>query len=118
MALIKIKNLRLRTIIGINDDERINRQDVIINVSIEFDDTQAINSDDIAHTVDYKTISKKIISAVENSSYLLVEKLVAMIADLVMENDHVISTTVEVDKPHAIRFADSVSVTKTVHRSS
>ena len=33
-AIIRIKNLRLRTFIGIKDEEIANRQDVVINLSL------------------------------------------------------------------------------------
>lgn len=114
MATIKIKNLRLRTIVGINDDERVNQQDVIINVTIDFDDTKAVETDHISDTIDYKTLSKKIISHVEESSCFLLETLTARISDICSADPRVMSATVEVDKPHSVRFADSVSITKTV----
>jgi D-erythro-7,8-dihydroneopterin triphosphate epimerase len=116
MATITIKNLRLRTIIGIYEHERKNRQDIILNITIDFDDTEAARTDDVADTVDYKTIKKQIIALVEKSSYNLIEKLVAEVASLIMQDEKVESTTVEIDKPHALRFADSVSIKKTVNR--
>ena len=63
--IIHIENLRLRTVVGIFEWEKNVKQDVIINIEIEFDGTKAIESDDIAHTIDYKSITKKIISEVE-----------------------------------------------------
>ena len=47
MATIRITNLKLRTIIGIHDWERAHKQDVIINVTIEFDASKAADSDNI-----------------------------------------------------------------------
>ncbi|MEW6534516.1 MAG: dihydroneopterin aldolase [Candidatus Auribacterota bacterium] len=116
MATIKIKNLRLQAIIGINNDERINQQDIIINASIEFDDSKAAETDNISDTVDYKNIAKNIIRHVEQSSYFLLETLTSRICDICTADPRVTAATVEVDKPHSVRFADSVSVTKTVKR--
>ena len=45
---IQIKNLLLRTIIGINEEERRNRQDVLINVTLFADTRPAGKSDEIA----------------------------------------------------------------------
>lgn len=108
--LIRIKNLRLRTVIGVNDWERELRQDVIINIEMEFDGSKAVQSDDIADTVDYKLLKRKIIQRVETSSFQLIERLASEILDLVLEDKRVMRAMVEVDKPHALRYADSVSV--------
>ncbi len=110
MAVIRITNLRLRTIIGANDWERDHKQDLIINVRIEFDATKAAASDNLDDTVDYKTITKDIIREVEGSSYQLLEKLADRILAIVTAHAGVKAARVRVDKPHALRFADSVSV--------
>lgn len=110
MAVIRITNLRLRTIIGAHDWERNHKQDVIINIRIEFDAQKSSGSDNLKDTVDYKTISKDVINEVEGSSYHLIEKLAARLLDIVTAHPGVAAATVRVDKPHALRFADSVSV--------
>ena len=110
MATIRITNLKLRTIIGTNDWERECRQDVVVNVKIDFDAAKASQSDAIEDAIDYKTITKRIIKGVEDSSFFLLEKLAKVILDIVMKNPLVKETTVRVDKPFALRFADSVSV--------
>ena len=108
--IIRIKNLRLRTIIGINDWERNCKQDIIINVKMEFDGNEAAHSDNIEDTVNYKTITKQIISEVESSNFNLLEKLAHHILKIVMEHENVKRAAVTVDKPQALRFADSVSI--------
>ncbi|HDQ45963.1 MAG TPA: dihydroneopterin aldolase [bacterium] len=108
--LIRIKNLRLRTVIGVNDWERELRQDVIVNIEMACDGNRAVNSDDLNDTVDYKTLKRRIIRLVESSRYRLIEKLAHEILNLVMEDVRVSRAVVEVDKPHALRYADSVSV--------
>ena len=107
---IHIRNLRLRTIIGIQDWERKVQQDVIINIKLEYDGEKAAGTDDIADTVDYKVLKRKVIDLVENSRYFLLDRLVHEIAALMMEEPLVKRAHVEVDKPHALRFADSVSI--------
>ena len=108
--IIRIKNLRLRTIVGVNDWEREAKQDVIINIEFEFDGTQAIETDRLEDTVDYKAMKRRIITAVENSRFYLLDKLAGRILEIVMEDERVRRAMVEVDKPQALRFADSVSV--------
>ena len=86
------------------------KQDVVINVTLDYDATKAIRSDNLKDTVDYKVITKKIIKAVESSNFMLLEKLASIVVDIVMENPRINNTSVRIDKPLALRFADSVSV--------
>jgi len=110
MSIIRISNLRLRTIIGIKDEERENRQDVVINVAIEVDTEKAGESDDIDDAVNYKTITKSIIKEIEGSDYFLLEKLANSVLRLITKNSKIRKATVKIDKPSALRFADSVSI--------
>jgi len=112
MARIKIKNLLLRTFIGFNPEELINKQDVIINIEIETDISKEIlESDEPLDILDYKIITKKVITFVQEGRFKLLEVLAKNILDLILENKKVKWAKVEVDKPHALRFAKSVSMT-------
>ncbi len=114
--IIRVKNLRLRTIIGIQDWERKKKQDIVINLEIESDGSAAAESDRIEDSVDYKSLTKKVIQVVESSKFHLLEKLSSTIASAIMENERVRRVRVEVDKPHALRFADSVSIESVAER--
>jgi len=113
MMIIKIENLKLRTIVGIYDWEKEKKQDVIINIEMEFDGTKAIETDSIDDTIDYKTITKEIIEMVESQEYNLIERIAGDAMKIVMRNDKVQKASVRVDKPGALRFTDTVSVTQT-----
>jgi FolB domain-containing protein len=110
MDKIIIKDLLLRSIIGINDDERVNRQDILINIVMYADARSAGVSDQIADAINYRTITKRIISHVEGSSNYLVEKLVADIAQIILIEFPVDRVVVRVEKPGALRFAESVGI--------
>jgi dihydroneopterin aldolase/D-erythro-7,8-dihydroneopterin triphosphate epimerase len=112
---IQIKDLLLRTIIGINEDERRNRQDVLINVILYADTRAAGASDDIDRAVNYRTIAKRVIKLVEESQFNLVETLAAEIAATCLEDPRVEAVDVRVEKPGALRFARSVGVE--IHRT-
>ena len=114
--IIRIKNLKLRTIIGANDWEREKEQDVIINVEMEYDGKQAARTDDIRDTVDYKVMKRRIIEEVERSRFCLLDALADHVLKIVMAEKKVQRATVEIDKPHALRFADSVSVVCSAQR--
>ena len=114
--MIRIKNLRLRTVVGTNDWEREAPQDVIINIEMEFDGTKAAETDRLDDTVNYKAVKRRIIDAVEGSHFYLLEKLADRVLKTVMEEKRVRRAVVEIDKPHALRFADSVSVCSSAER--
>ena len=111
MARIRVKNLLIRTYIGFNPEELVNKQDVIINLEIETEiPASAMEADEPIDIFDYKTITKKIIALVQDGKFKLLEVLTQNILDLIMADDKVIWARVEVDKPHALRFAESVSM--------
>jgi FolB domain-containing protein len=107
---IRIKNLRARTIISINEWEREQKQEIIINIEITFDGSKAVETDKIDNTVNYKRIKKRVLEATESANFFLLEKLADHILQMVMEDQKIRKAVVEIDKPHALRFADSVSV--------
>ena len=107
---IQIHDLHLRTIIGINDEERQNRQDVLINITLSADLSAAGRSDNIEDAVNYRTITKQVIERVESSSFFLVEKMAAEIAAICLADPRVERARVRVEKPGALRFAASVGV--------
>lgn len=110
MAIIRIKNLLVRTIIGYNPEERVNRQDVVINLEIEVDVSRAVSTDYQDGIYNYKAITKTLITFVSESKFNLLEKLTYEVLQLVMKDERVIRAKVEIDKPHALRFSESVSV--------
>tara|TARA_Y100000758_G_C15882887_1_gene361058 strand:+ start:177 stop:548 length:372 start_codon:yes stop_codon:yes gene_type:complete len=109
---IEIRDLMIRAIVGINDEERVNRQDVVINLTIWSDLRDSGRTDDIDDTINYRTLAKLVIELVEESSFFLVEKLATEIAMLSLEfSESIERIQVKVEKPGAIRFARSVGVT-------
>ena len=116
MARIRVKDLRLRTYIGIKEEEINNKQDVLINLTILYPAVDAVRDNDIDHVLNYRTITKAIIAHVEGNRFALLERLTQEILDLVMSHESVRYAEVEVDKPHALRFAESVSITLAGHR--
>ncbi len=107
---ILIRNLLLRAVIGVNEDERHSVQDVVLNITLETDTRTPGRTDRIEDAVNYRTIAKQIIAHVESSQYYLVEKLAAEVARICLAYPGVRRATVTVEKPGALRFADSVGV--------
>ena len=111
LATIRIKHLRLRTHIGIKEEEIKNRQDVVINAVIRYRADKAVAFNHIEQALNYRTITKQVIAHVEENRFLLLERMTREVLDLIMAHEQVLTAQVEIDKPHALRFADSVSIT-------
>lgn len=110
MDKVIIKDLLLRGIIGINPDEREKKQDILINLVLFTDIRPAAESDAIVDALNYRTITKRIINHVEASADFLVEKLVSDIARIVLTEFPVARVRVRLEKPGALRFAQSVGI--------
>ena len=111
LAIINIKNLRLRTFIGFNPDERVKKQDVVLNIEIKYALGDAVFQDQVEDALNYKVITKRVIKHVESGQFLLLEKLVSDVLGICSDHASVHHSRVTIDKPHALRFADSVSLT-------
>jgi len=110
-ARINITNLRLRTFIGFNREEMEKQQDVVINIEIHYLVPPTALSDQVEDALDYKILTKRVIRHVESGRFLLLEKLVADVLHICSDHPAIRSSRVTIDKPHALRFADSVSLT-------
>jgi D-erythro-7,8-dihydroneopterin triphosphate epimerase len=115
-ARIQISNLRLRTYIGFNPQEKSKKQDIVVSADIYYSADAAAASDNEAEAVNYKTITKNIIDHVEHGRFKLLEKLASDLLTIATESERVSHAEVRVDKPHALRFSDSVSVTLSASR--
>ncbi len=108
---IEISDLLVRTIIGINDWERRERQNVLINLRLYTDTRKAGMSDRIEDALNYRDVAKRIIQLAEESRFFLVERLAEEIARVCVVEFGVPRVVVRVEKPGAIRFSRSVGVT-------
>ncbi len=110
MDKVIIRNLRARGIIGVNPWEREKPQEILINIVLFTDNRAAEASDDIADCVNYRTVAKKVLAHAETAARYTVEALAGDLARLCLEEPGVVRVQVRVEKPGAVRFADSVGV--------
>ena len=110
MDRIIITDLHARCIIGVNEEERREKQDVTINLSIYADFKTPGKTDRFEDAIDYRSIKKRLLGLVENSNYFLLEALAEAIANACLETPGVMAVLVRADKPSALRFARSVGV--------
>ncbi len=110
MDRILISDLAARCIIGVNEEERHEKQDVLINITLYADLRKACQSDRFENTVDYRSIKKQVVKMVEESRYYLVEALAEAAAGICLSDPKVVEVKVRVEKPSALRFARTVGV--------
>ena len=109
---IHIKDLLVSGILGINPDERINPQDILVNATLWADTRAVAVSDDIDDAVNYRTITKQLIAHIEQGEPMLVERVVAELVEICLDADERIDAVeLTVEKPGALRHARSVGVT-------
>jgi dihydroneopterin aldolase/D-erythro-7,8-dihydroneopterin triphosphate epimerase len=106
-----IKDLLVRTVIGVAEEERRDKQDVLVTIALVTDTSAPGKSDDIADAVNYRTITKKILALAENNNFHLIERFAEEIATVCLAEPRVAGVRVTVEKPGALRFARSVCVT-------
>jgi FolB domain-containing protein len=110
MDKIFINKLLVRGIIGINADEREKPQDILISLKLFTDLSHAGQSDDIAHSINYRTVVKRVMTHAESAMRFTVEALAEDIANLCFEYPDVTRVIVRVEKPAAARFATAVGI--------
>ncbi len=110
MDRILIRDLLVRCIVGVDEHERHEKQDVVINVALTADLRTLARADRFDEQLDYRAIKKRIVAGVEESRFHLLEALAEEVARLCLESSGVREVQVTVDKPGALRFARSVAV--------
>ncbi len=110
MDKIIIKNLIARGIIGLNDWERVKKQEILINITAFTDIRKTAETEDVNFSVNYRTLAKKAQAHAETAERLTVEALASDIAKIGLEDPNIKKIIVRVEKPGAVRFAESVGV--------
>lgn len=110
MDKVIIKNLLARGIIGVHDWERSRPQNIMINITLFTDTRRAAQTDSLEDCINYSTMSKKLLAHAETVNRLTVEALANDLAMVCLEEQGVQKVIVRVEKPGAVRFAESVGV--------
>lgn len=105
-----IEALEIETLIGIYDWERRIRQSLLFDIEMAFDNRKPAASDDIADTLNYKAVSKRLIEYVSASSFGLVETLAERCAEIILTEFAVSHVRLKLSKPGAVRGARTVGV--------
>ena len=112
MAAVTVKELKINAVIGTLPHERVNRQQIIVDVSFEYDAVKAAETDDLSCSVDYSAVEKAIVDTVEKSSFYLLEALARQIALTVLSFAGVSKVEITIHKPAASAFGALISYTE------
>ena len=110
MDIISIKNLKSNCIIGINEDERLNKQEILIDIELFGNFNNKNSNDSIENTLNYSTVSKEVLSYVNNSKHHLIETLAEKISIICLKFILVKKVLIEVHEPKALKNASNVSI--------
>lgn len=110
MDIIYLNDLRVDTVIGVNDWERRIRQTIVLDLELGTNIRRAAASDDLAHTLDYKAVAKRVIAFTEASSFFLVETLAERIAGILLQEFGVPWCRIRLNKQGAVRYVRDVGV--------
>ena len=113
-----IRDLAIRCIVGIDEEERREKQDVLVHLTMHTDLRKAGRTDALEDTVDYRAIKKRILRLAEESRFRLIEALAQSIADECLRDERVERVEVVVEKPGALRFARTAGVEIVRHRDT
>jgi dihydroneopterin aldolase len=107
---IFLHGLTAECVIGFIDWERRVKQTVVLNIELPVDCARASLTDEVADTLDYKKVAKRVLAFIEASEFKLVETLAHRVALLILEEFAVEWVRISLNKPGAIRSSRDVGV--------
>ncbi len=84
MDQIFISQLRLEAIIGVYPEERLAPQPIVVDLALTVDTDKAVQSDDVADTVDYNALAQKLAQWSADQQYHLIETLADYLAKKIL----------------------------------
>ena len=114
---IRLRNMRLNTLMGVYPEEREAPRPLVLNVELEVNLEPGCRTDDVADTFSYEPLYYEICELVQQSSYRLIEALAHAVAECCLRHSRVSSAVVTVDKPGVFEHLDSVAVTIALDRT-
>lgn len=110
MDIVFLRDLRIKTVIGIFDWERRTRQTIILDLEMSADVARAAASDHIDDTLNYKAVAKRLIEFVSESEFQLVETLAERCTEIIRNEFGVRWVRLTLNKKGAVRDATDVGV--------
>lgn len=95
---ISIVDLEVFCRVGVPDEERAKPQRLLLTVEMQFDFSTATKTDSISDTIDYFSVSQRLLKFGDGKSWKLIEKLAADIHETILREFKPRRISVEVKK--------------------
>ncbi len=105
---IFITDLLLPFTIGINEEEQKEKMDVLINITMWVKENRAFATENLDETVDYRILHGEIVQLAKNRSFVLIETLAEVVAELALKHPLVQHVQVRIEKPHIRQYLEHV----------
>jgi D-erythro-7,8-dihydroneopterin triphosphate epimerase len=105
-----INDLTIPCIIGVFEQERKDKQLVVINIALTVDTKKAGLTDDLNDTVSYHDIAHSVTNMVSNSQFKLLEKFAQEVANICLKDKRVKQVKVHLEIPKALKLAKSSAI--------
>ena len=105
-----IKDFIVHEIIGIHDREKVKKQKIKFNIVIDVNQNTIPDEKDIKSIIDYEKIIVKIENLTKSTQYNFLESLAEDSFEEIFEDKRINSVKIKIEKPDAIKNADSVGV--------
>jgi len=106
--ILHLKNLKMKTILGVHDWERTQLREILVNAQIGYDASNAAHSDQLVEALDYYTLSQELIQLASKSKFFLLESLTQKMGELLLEKPAVKSVKIWVEKPKPFAEIEAV----------
>lgn len=117
MDIVFIKQLQVDTVIGVYDWEKTIQQRLLLDLELSTDISNAAEHDDIRQTLDYAVIAQRVTEFITAQPLELIETVAERVAQLLLSEFATIRVKVSVQKPDALKQAETVGVTITRSRT-
>ena len=112
-----IKDFIVQEIIGIHEHEKTEKQKIKFNIVVNVNQNTVPDEKDIKSIVDYEKITNKLENLAKNKKYNFLESLAEDSFKEIFEDKRINSVKIKIEKPDAIKNADSVGVEVLKNRS-
>ena len=96
---ILINNLVMQASVGVYENEKQNKQKIIINIELLLSNNSEPKQDNLESTQDYSQFRKCIVDIIQSQHFQLLEILVEKIHSSLIINSYVIGAKVNISKP-------------------
>jgi FolB domain-containing protein len=117
IARIHIKEAKFHVLIGTRPEERLSTQELLADISFDYDSSLAAQTDALGHAVDYAVIHTRILEKISVTKFFLLERLAAIILEIIMEDPRIIRSSLILEKKAVLPGSKAVAISMSASRT-